>query len=176
MMSFCHFHKKIELDIGCGPCWPSFYPSRILKEQFLKVLPNFLFLFSELHYIVTYKFLTKKSWVKLKGKIWPNSTTKWTWVKLYGPTYHCDWFFLKEKVLSLRRLLCNIQIIYHYPQNEYVFGIVRAIHHWLQDAWGRIICYLSSDACSKRCNFTRIQKDDTNEYIIDVICIWYHLR
>ena len=31
--------KKIELDFECGPCWPSFCPSMILKEQFSTVLP-----------------------------------------------------------------------------------------------------------------------------------------
>ena len=35
------FPEKIELDFGHGPCWLSFCPNIVLKEQFLKVLPIF---------------------------------------------------------------------------------------------------------------------------------------
>ena len=33
--------KQIELDFGHGLCWPSFFPNRVLKEQFVKVLVVF---------------------------------------------------------------------------------------------------------------------------------------
>ena len=46
--------KKIELHFGCGPCWLSFCPNRVLEEQFLTTLPVF---FSELQYDNTsYKY------------------------------------------------------------------------------------------------------------------------
>ena len=34
LISFCCFSKEIELNFGFGPCWPSFCPGRILKNNF----------------------------------------------------------------------------------------------------------------------------------------------
>ena len=31
-----NYQKIIELDFGCGPCWPCFCPKRTLKEQLVK--------------------------------------------------------------------------------------------------------------------------------------------
>ena len=33
--------KKIELDFGNDLCWPSFWPNRVLKKQFVQFLPIF---------------------------------------------------------------------------------------------------------------------------------------
>ena len=33
--------KKIELDFGNDLCWPSFFPNRGLKKQFVQFLPIF---------------------------------------------------------------------------------------------------------------------------------------
>ena len=38
-----YFHKKMNLILGFASCWPCFFLNRVLKKQFLKVLPSFFF-------------------------------------------------------------------------------------------------------------------------------------
>ena len=83
IISFYYF-QKIELHFGCGSCWPSFCPNRVLEEQFITTLPVFFQnynIITQVNYINSMSQhisleISKKNpqWVELKGTIWPGFT------------------------------------------------------------------------------------------------------
>ena len=79
-MIWFYFQKKIELHFGCGPCWPSFCPNRVLRRAIFNNFTKFFFKTTMITQVININSMSqhisleisKKNpqWVELKGKIW----------------------------------------------------------------------------------------------------------